>query len=161
MAKVRVVTDSAAELEPEVADALGIVVVPMGIRFGDEEFRDGVDITPEHFHRRLEYSPVMPVAAPPSFRSFQEAYRDLSESTDRIISIHVSDRLSRTYNVANAAAEAFLGRCQPVWSPVGRYPAERRTETASPRRRWAALTGSSPPPATRCPVRGRSTYRTS
>jgi len=84
----------------------------MGIRFGDEEFRDGIDMTYEEFYRRLEYSNVMPTAVPPSFRSFQDAYSELSETTDQIISIHVSSKLNRTYHMATAAAEAFLGRCQ-------------------------------------------------
>ena len=112
MGKVRVVTDSSAELPPEVARELDIAIVPMYIRFGDEEFRDGIDITHEEFYRRLEYSNIMPVATPPSFRSFQETYSRLSETTDQIISIHISNRLNRVYHVANAAAEAFLGRCQ-------------------------------------------------
>jgi len=112
MARVRVVTDSAAELDPATAENLGITVIPMNLRFGDEEFRDRIDITLEEFHRRLEYSNIMPIATPPPFRSFQEAYADLSKTTDQIISIHVSSQLNRTYHVANAAAEAFLGRCQ-------------------------------------------------
>lgn len=112
MARVRVVTDSSAELNPEVAKQLGITVIPMNIRFGDEEFRDGADISLEEFFRRLEYSNIMPVAAPPPFRAFQEIYADLSATTDQIISIHVSSQLNRAYHVAHAAAEAFLGRCQ-------------------------------------------------
>ena len=112
MAKVRVVTDSAAELAPEVAESLGITVVPMNVRFGDEELRDGADLALPDFYRRLEHSRVMPVTTPPSFRAFQEVYARLGQTTDQIISIHVSSRLSRSYHVATAAAEAFLGRCQ-------------------------------------------------
>jgi DegV family protein with EDD domain len=112
MAKVRVVTDSAAELTPEVAESLGITVVPMNIRFGDEELRDGADLSLADFYRRLDRSRVMPVTTPPSFRAFQEVYARLGQTTDQIISIHVSSRLSRSYHVATTAAEAFLGRCQ-------------------------------------------------
>jgi DegV family protein with EDD domain len=112
MAKVRVVTDSAAELAPEVAESLGITVVPMNIRFGDEELKDGLELSSADFYRRLEHSRVMPVTTPPSFRAFQDVYARLGQSTDQIISIHVSSRLSRSYHVATAAAEAFLGRCQ-------------------------------------------------
>jgi DegV family protein with EDD domain len=112
MGKVRVVTDSSAELTPEIASRLDITVVPMNIRFGDEEFREGIDINTEDFFRRLEYSNNMPIATPPSFRSFQEVYSQLSETTDQVISIHVSSRLNRAYHVAHAAAEAFLGRSQ-------------------------------------------------
>src|SRR5512137_2117171 len=112
MAKVRVVTDSAAEVTPELAEALGVTVVPMNIRFGDEELGDGIDLSLNEFYRRMERSHVMPVTTPPSFRAFQEVYARLGQTTDQIISIHVSSRLSRSYHVATAAAEAFLGRCQ-------------------------------------------------
>ncbi len=112
MAKVRVVTDSAAELTPEAAESLGITVVPMNIRFGDDELKDGLDLSAANFYRRLEHTRVMPVTTPPSFRAFQEVYARLGQTTDQIISIHVSSRLSRSYHVATAAAEAFLGRCQ-------------------------------------------------
>lgn len=118
MAKVRVVTDSAAELRPEVADALGITVVPMVIRFGDEEFRDGLDMSAAEFYRRVEHSNVMPVGQPPSFRSFQDVYSRLSEITDQVISIHCSSRLNRSYHVATAAAEAFLEDVRlQLWTP--------------------------------------------
>jgi DegV family protein with EDD domain len=112
MAKVRVVTDSAAELSPEVIESLGITVVPMNVRFGDDEVKDGIDLSLPDFYRRLEHSPIMPTTTPPSFRAFQEVYAKLGQSTEQIISIHVSSRLSRSYHVATAAAEAFLGRCQ-------------------------------------------------
>ena len=112
MVKVRVVTDSAAELAPEVAEALGVTVVPMNVRFGDDELGDGVDLSPGEFYRRLEHSRVMPVTTPPSFRAFQDVYARLGQTTDQIISIHVSSRLSRSYHVATAAAGAFLGRYQ-------------------------------------------------
>jgi DegV family protein with EDD domain len=112
MARVRVVTDSSAELTPEIANELDITILPMHIRFGDEEFQDGIDLTHEEFYRRLDYSGIMPVAMPPSFHSFQETYKRLSDTTDQIISIHVSSRLNRVCRMAGAAAEAFLGRCQ-------------------------------------------------
>lgn len=112
MARVRVVTDSAAELPPEIIEELGISVVPMHIRFGDEELRDGTDISTDEYYRRVGRSRQMPVTAPPSFRAYQDVYSRLSQTTDQIISIHVSGRLSRSFHVATAAAEAFLGRCQ-------------------------------------------------
>ncbi len=112
MARVRVVTDSSAELDPEIARALDITVIPMNIRFADEEFRDGIDLTPEEFYRRLEYSNSMPIATPPPFHAFQEVYAELSKTTDQIISIHVSSQLNRACHVATTAAEAFLGRSQ-------------------------------------------------
>jgi DegV family protein with EDD domain len=108
---VKVVTDSTAHLEPGVAEELGISVVPLNIHFGDETLRDGIDITTAEFFRRLNRSPEMPTSSPPSRSTFEKVYDELSKTTDEIISIHISSKLSQTCAVANAAAAPFLGRC--------------------------------------------------
>jgi DegV family protein with EDD domain len=108
---VKIVTDSTAYLEPGVAEELEISVVPLNIHFGDEILRDGVDITAAEFFRRLDRSPEMPTSSPPSRSTFEKLYSKLSKTTDEIVSIHISDKLSQTCAVANAAAAPFLGRC--------------------------------------------------
>jgi DegV family protein with EDD domain len=112
MARVKVVTDSTAQLEPSVANKLGITVVPLTVRLGDETFREGVDITAEEFFQKLDRSSAMPVAFPPSVKDFQAVYSKLSKTTDQIISIHISSKLSQTCSRAIAASQAFLGRCE-------------------------------------------------
>ena len=57
---VRVVTDSTADLSPEQAQELGITVVPMQVIFGEESFRDGIDLTSDEFFRRLKESDELP-----------------------------------------------------------------------------------------------------
>ncbi|MHB1416749.1 MAG: DegV family protein, partial [Chloroflexota bacterium] len=57
---VQVVTDSTADIPPEVAEAAGVVVVPLSIRFGDETFKDGVNLSGEEFYRKLATSPSLP-----------------------------------------------------------------------------------------------------
>lgn len=111
---VKVVTDSTAYLEPGVAEELGLSIVPLNIHFGDEVLRDGIDITAAEFFRRLDRSPEMPTSSPPSRSTFEEVYNELSKTTDEIISIHISGKLSQTYAVAEAAAAPFLGRCDIV-----------------------------------------------
>jgi DegV family protein with EDD domain len=112
MGKVKIVTDSTAYMEAGVAKRLGITVVPLTVRLGDETFQEGVDITAEEFFQKLDRSSAMPVAVPPSVGDFQAVYSTLSKTTDQIMSIHVSGKLSQTCNRATAASQAFLGRCQ-------------------------------------------------
>ena len=107
---VKVVTDSTAHLEPGVAEELGITIVPLNIHFGDEILRDGIDITAAEFFRWLDRSPEMPTSSPPSRNTFEGVYTELSKTTDEIISIHISSKLSQTCAVANAAAAPSLGR---------------------------------------------------
>jgi DegV family protein with EDD domain len=112
MGRVKVVTDSTAYLEASVAKRLGITIVPLTVRLGDEIFREGVDITAEEFFQKLDRSSAMPVAFPPSVEDFQAVYAKLSKTTDQIMSIHISSKLSQTCSRATAASQAFLGRCE-------------------------------------------------
>jgi DegV family protein with EDD domain len=114
MKRVKIVTDSAAQLNPSVARRLGISVVPLNIHLGDETFKEGVDITDEEFLRELKQSSSPPRISPPSVEDFISVYGRLAKKTDEIVSIHVSGKLSRTFANANAAAKAFLGRCEIV-----------------------------------------------
>ena len=107
---VKVVTDSTAHLEPGVTEELGISIAPLNIHFGDEVLRDGIDITTAEFFRRLGRSSEMPTSSPPSRSTFEEIYSELGKTTDEIISIHISSKLSQTCAVANAAAASYLGR---------------------------------------------------
>jgi DegV family protein with EDD domain len=112
MPKVQVVTDSTAYFEPGVAERLGIHIVPLRVHLGDETFREGIDITPERFFRKQAESPVPPRTSPPPVEEFRAVYRELNKTTDEIFSIHVSSRLSRTCEVAAAAASDLMGRCE-------------------------------------------------
>ena len=112
MGRVKVVTDSTAYLEVSVAKRLGITIVPLTVRLGEEIFREGVDITAEEFFQKLDRSSAMPVAFPPSVEDFQGVYAKLSKNTDQIISIHVSSKLSQTCNRATVASQVLLGRCE-------------------------------------------------
>ncbi len=65
---VKVVTDSTADLPVQLAEEMGITVVPAYVRFGDKLFRDGVDISAEEFYDRLVSSSTLPFSATPSAR---------------------------------------------------------------------------------------------
>ncbi|MEX1255193.1 MAG: DegV family protein [Dehalococcoidia bacterium] len=109
---VLVVTDSTADLPPELAQELGITVVPLQVIFGDESFRDGIDLTSEQFFQRLSESRDLPSTSQPSVGEFQRAYEELATRTDRILSIHLSSRFSGTVETARQAAQTLAGRCQ-------------------------------------------------
>ena len=97
---VRVVTDSTSDLPPEVVEDLGIVVVPLHIHFGEETYEDGVTISKDEFYRRLTTEDILPKTSAPSAGSFTEAYEALAVETGEIISIHISNKLSATYQSA-------------------------------------------------------------
>ncbi len=104
-AAIRVVTDSTCDLPQEWVDALGITVIPLTVLFGEEELRDGVDITAEQFFRRLGREKVLPTTAAPGPGVFRTVYERLvSEGATQILSIHVSSKLSATLESARQGA---------------------------------------------------------
>jgi DegV family protein with EDD domain len=100
---VRVVTDSTADLTVEQAAALGVTVVPLLVRFGDEVFEDRVTLPTSEFYDRLLRSTVMPATSQPSPGAFAAAYQPLLDDGADIISLHISAALSGTFNAANIA----------------------------------------------------------
>lgn len=103
MARIKIVTDSTADITREQMERYGITVVPLNVHFGDEVFKDGVDITPAAFYEKLQSSPVMPRTSQPSAGEFMEVYNELAEDADTIISLHISSHLSGTLQSAEAA----------------------------------------------------------
>ena len=102
---VAVVTDSTADIPSDLAQEHGITIVPAFVRFGDEEFRDGVDIMTEDFYARLERDKnVFPTTSQPSPGDFKTVYDELLEQNDEIVSIHISSSISGTYASAIAGA---------------------------------------------------------
>ena len=109
---VKIVTDSVADLPPQVVNELGITVVPLNVRFGTEVYRDGVDLTAEQFYDRLVHSQTMPVTSVPSPGTFAEVYDKLAEETDEILAIIVSAKLSGTYEVALQSIGLMKRKCR-------------------------------------------------
>jgi DegV family protein with EDD domain len=108
---IRIVTDSAADLPPEVVEALDITVVPLCVLFGEEVFRDRVDLTTDQFFEKLVTSPVHPSTSQPSVGAFQETYLALRDHADAIVSIHISGKLSGTVAAAEMARECAGEAC--------------------------------------------------
>ncbi|MBI2887889.1 MAG: DegV family protein [Chloroflexi bacterium] len=102
---VRIVTDSTADLAPELAGELGIKVVPLSVIFGQETYLDGVDLDATAFFRKLAASPVLPRTTQPSPAAFSQVYRELTDQGDEVVSIHISGKLSGTLNSALIARQ--------------------------------------------------------
>jgi DegV family protein with EDD domain len=104
---VRIVTDSSADLSTDEVARLGIEVVPLSIRFGDEEYTDGVDLTVEQFYEKLASSADLPETAAPAPGAFEAAFRRQAEAgADAIVCINLSSGLSATCQSAQSAASA-------------------------------------------------------
>lgn len=112
MARIRVVTDSTADIPEEMRLAAGIAVVPLSVNFGNESLRDKIDIGPEEFVRRLKAAgKALPTTAQPPPGLFEETYRRLAdEGAEEIVSIHISEKLSGTCGSARIAAEEVAER---------------------------------------------------
>ena len=82
-----------------------IIVVPLTLNFEGETLLDGVDITPEEFYRRLPSAALHPTTSQPSPGRFAESYRSLLADHDAVVSVHISQKLSGTYESARQAAE--------------------------------------------------------
>lgn len=105
MAKVKIVTDSTADIPKHIAEKLGIEIVPLKVHFGDEGFLDGVTIQAEQFYKKLEATNGLPTTSQPSPVEFVNAYKKLAEGEEdvSILSIHISSSLSGTYQSASLA----------------------------------------------------------
>ncbi len=109
---VRVVTDSACDLPEYLVEELGIEIVPLTIRFGNEELVDRKELGTDEFWRRLARSPVLPETSAPSAGAFEEVFRRLvREGADGIVCINLSSKLSATMQAAQVAANTVTPDC--------------------------------------------------
>jgi DegV family protein with EDD domain len=107
---VRIVTDSASDLDEAVCDELGITVVPLTIRFGDKEFVDREELTVDDFYRRLRDAATLPETAAPAPGAFEQAYRRLGDDgADAVVCVTLSAEVSGTMQSARTGAESLGG----------------------------------------------------
>jgi DegV family protein with EDD domain len=100
MSKVAVVTDSTAYLSKELISAYGITVVPLLVIWGDEEFRDNIDIGPEEFYERLSTAEVMPSTSQATIQTFADTFKKLHAEGYDILTVVISSGLSGTLDSA-------------------------------------------------------------
>lgn len=112
--KIKIVTDSTSDLPEDIAQEMGVTVVPAYINIGDKSFLDGINLSRQEFYTRLPDYPQSPTTAAPGIAAFLDAYEKAAdEGAEAVISIHVAESLSATINTARQAKE-LISRI-PVW----------------------------------------------
>ena len=108
---IRIATDSTCDLPPGSFEQYDITVVPINIQFGTETYEDGVTIDRETFVRKIDEMGILPTTAQPSAWQFEQYYQKLvDEGATDIISMHVTSKLSGTYQSAMMAKEVLQDR---------------------------------------------------
>lgn len=105
--QVAIVTDSVSDLDKTIAAAHDITVVPLNVHFGDEVYRDQVDITTDQFMAKMASSEKLPTTSQPSVGAFETAFR--ATGAKEIVCPVVSSRLSGTMQSAQIAAQNLAG----------------------------------------------------
>lgn len=119
--RIALVTDSTASITAEEADALGITIVPLQVIFGDESYRDGIDITAAEFYPKMAGSSVLPSTSQPAVGSFAEVFTRLLPTVDEIVCLLLSSRLSGTVRAAETAREMTGGAITIIDSEMTEY----------------------------------------
>jgi DegV family protein with EDD domain len=111
---IAVVTDSASNLPRELAEANGIRLVPMILKFGDRALRDGIDMPPGEFYKVLVEEKVNVSTSGPSQGDFEAEFEAALSGADGVVCVNVASFVSATYGSAVAAAKRFDGRVRVV-----------------------------------------------
>lgn len=105
---VRIIIDSTADVAANLRSRF--TVLPLTLRFGEEEYKDGVDITSQEFYEKLVESDVMPSTSQATPYQFAEVFREAVDAGDTVVALTVSSKLSGTWQSAMMAAEDFPGK---------------------------------------------------
>lgn len=107
---VKIVTDSTSDIPPQLAAQLGICVIPLYVHFGNEVYRDGIDLSTDEFYKRLVVSKRLPTTSTVSPSDFGQVCDKLSHEADGILAIMISSKLSATYDVACQGRELIKAK---------------------------------------------------
>jgi DegV family protein with EDD domain len=108
----KVVTDSLSDITYDMAQGLGITIVPLTVSFGKESFLDRITISTDEFYYRLAHNTTWPTTTQPPPAAFVDVYNKLAKETDEILVITISTKLSGTYESALAAKSMVEGKCR-------------------------------------------------
>ena len=106
LSKIAILTDSASDLTPDMIEGLDVTVIPIRLRIGENNYKDGVNLSKKEFWHKLLTEKVIPKTAQPSPAEFRDYYEELfNKGYEKIISIHISSKMSGTQQVAKVARE--------------------------------------------------------
>lgn len=106
---LRIVTDGAADMPLDWISKYDIHILPLYIRFGEESHLQGQGFTKEDFYRLVSEKRMIPRTSLPSIGDIKAFYRSIAQTGDSILSIHISSRLSGTFQTVQAAAAELAG----------------------------------------------------
>lgn len=131
--KIAVVTDSTAYLTKEEYAEYGIYVLTMSVIFGQETYREEIDITAEEFYAKVKSSPVFPTSTQPAVGETYELFHELAKDYDAIIPITISSGISGTYQTCVAVAEDMKDEIAiyPIDSEISCAPQARAVKLAA------------------------------
>ena len=107
---IKLLVDSASDIEKTEADELGIELIPMRVRFGDEEYSDGVNLSHREFFEKLIESAELPQTSQVNAFDWEDKFGELTADGSEVIAITISSKLSGTYTCACRAAKKFGGK---------------------------------------------------
>lgn len=107
---VKIIIDSASDINEKEAKELGIVMIPMEVRIGSEDYLDGVNLLPEQFYEKLIESDDLPKTSQINAFRFEEEFKKHVDNGDEVVVITISSKLSGTYQSALQAATSFEGK---------------------------------------------------
>jgi len=107
--KIQVITDSTSDMPDGLADNYDIKIVPVYLNFGDKTYREGIDITRQELYSMLPSLSIHPTTSQPNPEDFMGVYKKQIDMADGIVSIHISSKLSSTYNSAMTAKKTLEG----------------------------------------------------
>ena len=99
-----IVVDSTCDPPAGYFEGPGLVMVPLKVHFGDETYRDGVDLSPDEFFAKLVAAPMLPTTSQPTVGEFTAVYARLSREYEHVFAFHLSHRMSGTYQASVTAA---------------------------------------------------------
>ena len=106
LSKIAILTDSASDITPDMIEGLDVAVIPIRLKIGENNYKDGVNLSKKEFWHKLLTEKVMPKTAQPSPAEFRDCYEELfNKGYEKIISLHISSKMSGTQQVAKVARE--------------------------------------------------------
>lgn len=111
---IRILIDSAADIGKAEAEKMNVIMLPMIISFGAEDYYDGVNLSPKQFYEKLIESDTLPKTSQVTPYRFEEAFKKYTANGDELIVITISSKLSGTYEGAKQAAENFKDKVYVV-----------------------------------------------
>ena len=107
--RVAIMTDSTAYIPADIRENNNIHMIPLSVVFGDIPYREEIDITTEAFYKKVKESDNLPTTSQPSVGIILEKLEELAKDYDAVISIHLSSKISGTYQAVMSAGEMFKG----------------------------------------------------